>query len=165
MIYASGYRAKSSYVINMKIWHILQFLNVDICWKLQSRIFKVKPDKTVSWIWKSSKSVKTFWHLEPKPVGRLTWFFRPKRKIVTELLVPNFKPIALKTSELLRFKVKVAPYIADRRSRIAHRGSRIADRASRIARLEILTYWRSLRSLKRAKPASNQDPIMQYCDW
>ena len=100
----------------LKIWHILQILNVDICWKLQSRIFKVKPDKTVSWIWNSSKSVKTFWHIAPKPVGWLTWFFRSKRKIVTELLVQNFKPVALKTSELLRFKVKVAPYIADRAS-------------------------------------------------
>ena len=46
----------------------------------------------------------------------------------------NFKTLASKTKELLRFKVKVAP--------------RIADRGSRFARAEIPAYRRSLRSLK-----------------
>ena len=49
----------------------------------------------------------------------------------------NFKTLASKAKELLRFKVKVAP--------------RIADRALRIARAEILAYRRSLRSLKICK--------------
>ena len=60
----------------------------------------------------------------------------------------NFQALAFTTKELLRLKVKVAPYIAHRGSRIAHRASRIAHRGSRIARSEILTYRRSLRSLK-----------------
>ena len=45
----------------------------------------------------------------------------------------NFKTLASKTKELLRFKIKVTSWIA--------------DRASRIARAEILAYIRSLHFL------------------
>ena len=72
VIYALGYRAKTSWLINMKIWHILQFLNVDIWWKLQNCILKFKPEMEGFVNLEIVKSVKTFWPLEPKPVGRLS---------------------------------------------------------------------------------------------
>ena len=114
MIYTLGYRAKNSWLINMKIWYMLQFFNVDIWWKLQSSIFKVKPETEGFVNLEIVKSDKTFWRIEPKPVGRLSWFFYTKRITVTEWLVQSFKTVALNTIELFGFKVKVAPYIAHR---------------------------------------------------
>ena len=101
VIYALGYRAKTSWLINMKIWHLLQFLNADIWWKLQSCIFKVEP-KTEGFVnFEIVKSDKTFWPLEPKPVGRLSWFFYTKRKTVTEWLVQSFKIYSFKRNRVI----------------------------------------------------------------
>ena len=63
----------------------------------------------------------------------------------------NFRTLASKTRELLRFKEKVASWIA--------------DRASRIARTEILAYRRSLRFLNIKSLTATETDIFVLNDY
>ena len=102
VIFGLGYRAKTSWLINIKILHILQLLSVDIWWKLQSSIFKAKPKTEGLVNFEIVKSVKTFWPLEPKPaVGQLAWFFLHKMQNCNRMIGAKFQNRSFKYNRVI----------------------------------------------------------------